>query len=102
MSFVIGVSVAPEALTTVANALRGIGDRMVAEGVAADQVTAAVIAPGGDDVSVQVAARLRDQAAGYRRVSGRAAVNFAEFVASLSGSAAAYSTTETDNATRTG
>ena len=75
MSFVSGVSVAPEALTMAADALREIGDGLVAGGVAADRVTEAVVAPGGDEV---LAACLCGQ------------------------SADAHSITEADNATQIG
>lgn len=102
MSFVSDLRVVPEALTTAAGALQSIGDHMVAEGVAADQETDAVVGAGGDDVSAQFASRLREQAADFRRVGGRAAVIFGEFVAALSESADAYSTAEDDNVTLTG
>ena len=99
MSF---VSVAPEALTMAAGALWGVGDGLVASGVAADRVTSAVVAPGGDEVSAVLAACLCRQAAGFRRVGGPVAVSFREFVAALSAAADEYSTTETGNAACTG
>ncbi|OSC39518.1 PE family protein [Mycobacterium decipiens] len=99
MSF---VSVVPEALTIAADESWGIGARIVASGVSADAVTTTVVAPGADDVSARVAARLRAQAVSYREVSGRGAVIFDDFLASLLDSAAAYLTTEADNATRAG
>ncbi|WP_454561113.1 PE family protein [Mycobacterium haemophilum] len=102
MSFLSGLSVQPRTLTRAAGALRGIGEDMVASGAEANRVTAAVVAPGGDQVSTEVAACLCAQAADYRRVSDRAAVILEEFAASLSASAEAYSTSETDNSRHVG
>lgn len=95
MSF---VSVVPEVLSATAEALQDIGDHIVVSGGAADQVTAAVVAPGGDEVSEALAACLRAQAANYKGVSGRAAAAFDKFVESLDDAANAYSTAEGINA----
>lgn len=97
MSF---ISVGTETLARAAGALRGIGDRMVASGAAAGQVTATVVAPGADLVSERVAACLRGQAASYNGINNQSATNFNEFVAAMRHSADGYSAAEAENAKR--
>ena len=99
MSFVTTV---PEEMKTAAGALNNIGDRMADSQAAANKVITGVLAPGIDEVSQRAVGLLHKFAANYGEVSHRAQTTYNLFVTALSDSADAYSTTEADNATRTG
>ncbi|KLO26559.1 PE family protein [Mycobacterium haemophilum] len=92
------MSAVPEKLKKAADVLQVTGDRMAASSAAAGQVTASVVAPGGDEVSAQVEAHLLRQAVSYIEVSDAANMIWGGFVARVSGAADQYSTTEIGNA----
>ena len=95
MSF---VSTQPEALTSAAGVLQGIGSAMSARNAAAAAPTTGVVRAGADQVSAPTAAQFAAQAQMYQAVSAQAAAIHEMFVHTLSISAGSYAATEAANA----
>ena len=99
MSF---VTTQPEALTSAAGALQGIGSSMSAQNAAAAAPTTGVIPAAADEVSAATAARFAAHAQMYQAVSAQAAAIHETFVNTLATSARSYAATEAANAAAAG
>lgn len=99
MSF---VTAQPEALTTAAASLSGIGSALTAQNAAAAAPTTGVLPAAADEVSVLTAAQFAAHATVYQEISAQAAAIHEMFVATLNGSAASYAATEAANAASAG
>jgi hypothetical protein len=95
MSF---VTTQPEALTTAAGALQGIGAGMAAQNAAVAAPTTGVIPAAADEVSALTAAQFAAHAQMYQAISAQAAAIHEMFVNTLSTSAGSYAATEAANA----
>jgi hypothetical protein len=95
MSF---VTTQPEALTTAAVNLQGIGSAMTAGSAAAAAPTTGVVPAAADEVSGLTAAQFAAHAQMYQAVSAQAAAIHEMFVNTLGISAASYAATEAANA----
>jgi hypothetical protein len=95
MSF---VTTQPEALTSAAGALQGIGSSMSAQNAAAAAPTTGVIPAAADEVSALTAAQFAAHAQLYQAVSAQAAAIHEMFVNTLGTSAGSYAATEAANA----
>jgi hypothetical protein len=95
MSF---VTTHPEALTTAASSLSGIGSALAAQNAAAVGPTTGVVPASADEVSALTAAKFAAQAQMYQQVSAQAAAIHEMFVANLNESAGTYAATEAANA----
>jgi hypothetical protein len=95
MSF---VTTQPEALTTAASSLSGIGSTLAAQNAAAAGPTTGVVPASADEVSALTAAKFTAQAQMYQQVSAQAAAIHEMFVATLNESAGTYAATEAANA----
>jgi hypothetical protein len=98
MSF---VTTQPEALTTAAGALQGLGSAMAAQNAAAAAPTTGVVPAAGDEVSALTAAQFAAHASLYQAVSAQATAIHELFVTALGTSAASYAATEAANAAAT-
>lgn len=98
MSF---VTTQPEALTTAAGTLQGIGSSMGAQSAAAAAPTTGVIPAAADEVSALTAAQFAAHAQMYQAVSAQAAAIHEMFVNTLGTSAGSYAATEAANAIAT-
>lgn len=99
MSF---VTTQPEALTTAAGSLQGIGSAMSAQNAAAAAPTTGVVPAAADEVSALTAAQFAAHAEMYQSVSAQAAAIHEMFVNTLSTSAGSYVATEAANAAAAG
>jgi hypothetical protein len=99
MSF---VTTQPEALTTAAGSLQGIGSAMSAQNSAAAAPTTGVVPAAADEVSALTAAQFAAHAEMYQSVSAQAAAIHEMFVNTLSTSAGSYAATEAANAAAAG
>lgn len=99
MSF---VTAQPEALSTAAGSLSGIGSALNAQNAAAAAPTTGVLPAAADEVSVLTAAQFAAHATVYQEISAQAAAIHEMFVATLNGSATSYATTEAANAAAAG
>jgi len=99
MSF---VTTQPEALTTAAGTLQGLGSAMAAQNAAAAAPTTGVVPAAADEVSALTAAQFTAHAQLYQAVSGQAAAIHEMFVSTLSTSAGSYAATEAANAVAAG
>ncbi|BBX46122.1 type VII secretion system ESX-5 target PE18 [Mycobacterium cookii] len=95
MSF---VTTQPEALTSAAVALQGLGSGMAAENAAAAPPTTGVVPAAADEVSALTAAQFSAHAELYQAISAQAAAIHEMFVNTLGVSAASYASTEAANA----
>ncbi|OBG27262.1 PecA family PE domain-processing aspartic protease [Mycobacterium sp. E3198] len=91
MSFVIA---APGLVTDAAADIAGIGSSVATAHRAAAASTTGVVAAAGDEVSAAIASLFSGHALDYQALGLRAEAFHAQFVAALSGSAAAYAATE--------
>lgn len=99
MSF---VTTQPEALTSAAGALHGIGSAMTTQNAAAAGPTTGVVPAAADEVSALTAAQFAVHAQMYQAVSAQAAAIHEMFVTTLSTSAGSYAATEAANAIAAG
>lgn len=95
MSF---VTTQPEALSTAAGSLQGIGAAVSAQNEAAAGPTTAVIPAAADEVSALTAAQFGMHGQLYQAVSAQAAAIHEMFVNTLGVSAGSYAATEAANA----
>jgi hypothetical protein len=98
MSF---VTTQPEALTTAAGALQGLGSAMAAQNAAAAAPTTGVVPAAADEVSALTAAQFAAHASLYQAVSAQATAIHELFVTTLGTSAGSYAATEAANAAAT-
>jgi PE family len=98
MSF---VTTQPEALTTAAGTLQGLGSAMAAQNAAAAAPTTGVVPAAADEVSALTAAQFAAHASLYQAVSAQATAIHELFVATLGTSAGSYAATEAANAAAT-
>jgi hypothetical protein len=98
MSF---VTTQPEASTSAASALQGLGSAMDAQNAAAAAPTTGVVPAAGDEVSALTAAQFAAHASLYQAVSAQATAIHELFVTTLGTSAASYAATEAANAAAT-
>jgi PE family len=95
MSF---VTTQPEALTTAAGSLQGIGSEMTAGNAAAAAPTTGVVPAAVDEVSALTATQFAAHAQMYQAISAQAAAIHEMFVNTLGTSASSYAATEAANA----
>lgn len=95
MSF---VNTQPEALSTAAVDLHGIGTAVAAQNAAGAQPTMGLTPAAGDEVSALIAVLFAAHAQTYQEVSAQAAAIHAGFVSTLRLSAESYAATESANA----
>ena len=98
MSF---VTTQPEALTTAAGNLAGIGTTMSAQNAAAAAPTTGLVPAAADEVSALTAAQFAVHAQMYQAVSAQADAIHQLFVSKLGTSATSYAATEAANAIAT-
>ena len=96
------VTTQPEALTSAAGALRGIGSSMSAQSAAAAAPTTGVVPAAADEVSALTAAQFAAHAQMYQAVSAQAAAIHEMFVNTLGISSGSYAATEAANAAAAG
>jgi hypothetical protein len=99
MSF---VTTQPEALTSAAGTLQGIGSSINAQSAAAAAPTTGVAPAAADEVSALTAAQFAAHAQMYQSVSAQAAAIREMFVNTLGTSAGSYAATEAANASAAG
>ncbi|MDT5410740.1 MAG: hypothetical protein QOG14_2960 [Mycobacterium sp.] len=99
MSF---VTTQPEALSTAATALGGIGSSLGAQNAAAAAPTTGVVPAAADEVSALTAAQFAAHAQLYQAVAAQAAAIHEQFVNTLGTSAGSYAATEAANAAAAG
>ncbi|MDT5169407.1 MAG: hypothetical protein QOD02_2738 [Mycobacterium sp.] len=99
MSF---VTTQPEALSSAATALGGIGSSLTAQNAAAASPTTGVIPAAADEVSALTAAQFAAHAQLYQAVAAQAAAIHEQFVNTLGTSAGSYLATEAANAASAG
>jgi hypothetical protein len=99
MSF---VTTQPEALSTAATALGGIGSSLNAQNTAAAAPTTGVVPAAADEVSALTAAQFAAHAQLYQAVAAQAAAIHEQFVNTLGTSAGSYAATEAANAAAAG
>lgn len=95
MSF---VTTEPEALTTAATTLHGVGLSMSAENQAATTPTTGLVPAAADQVSALTAAQFAVHAQMYQAVGAQAAAVHESFVNALRTGATSYAATEATNA----
>jgi hypothetical protein len=99
MSF---VTTQPEALSSAATALGGIGSSLSAQNAAVAAPTTGVVPAAADEVSALTAAQFAAHAQLYQAVAAQAAAIHEQFVNTLGTSAGSYAATEAANAAATG
>lgn len=99
MSF---VTTQPEALTSAAGALQGIGTSINTQNAAAAAPTTGVVPAAADEVSALTAAQFAAHAQLYQSISAQAAAIHEMFVNTLGTSAGSYAATEAANVTAAG
>jgi PE family len=92
------VTTQPEALSSAAGSLQGIGASMSAQNAAAAAPTTGVVPAAADEVSALTAAQFAAHAQMYQAVSAQAAAIHEMFVNTLGTSARSYAATEAANA----
>ncbi|WP_155769724.1 PE family protein, partial [Mycobacterium asiaticum] len=95
MSF---VSVVPQWVTAASSELAGIGSAVGAANAAAAASTTGIVAAACDEVSAGIAELFNTHAVEYQTLSVQAALFHEQFVATLTGNAAAYGAAEAANA----
>jgi hypothetical protein len=98
MSF---VTTQPEALTSAAIALQGVGSGMSADSAFAAGPTTGVVPAAADEVSALAAMQFAAHAAHYQTVSAQAMAVHELLVSTLQTSAGSYAATEAANAAAT-
>jgi PE family len=96
------VTAQPEALTTAAGTLQGLGSALTAQNAAAAAPTTGVVPAAADEVSALTAAQFAVHAQLYQAVSAQAAAIHEAFVNTLGVSSASYAATEAANAAAAG
>ena len=99
MSF---VTTQPEALSSAATTLGGIGSSFNAQNAAAAGPTTGVVPAAADEVSALTAAQFAAHAQLYQAVAAQAAAIHEQFVNTLGTSAGSYAATEAANAAAAG
>lgn len=99
MSF---VTTQPEALTSAASSLQGIGSGLAAQNAAASAPTTGVVPAAADEVSALTATQFATHASLYQSVAAQAAAIHEMFVHTLGISAGSYAATEAANAASAG
>lgn len=99
MSF---VTTQPEALTSAASSLQGIGSALAAQNAAASAPTTGVIPAAADEVSALTATQFATHASLYQSVAAQAAAIHEMFVHTLGISSGSYAATEAANAAAAG
>jgi hypothetical protein len=99
MSF---VTTQPEALSSAATTLGGIGSSFNAQNAAASAPTTGVVPAAADEVSALTAAQFAAHAQLYQAVAAQAAAIHEQFVNTLGTSAGSYAATEAANAAAAG
>lgn len=99
MSF---VTTQPEALTSAAGNLAGLGSALSAQNAAAAAPTTGVVPAAADEVSALTAAQFAAHAQMYQAVSAQAQAIHEMFVSTLNTSATTYAATEAANAAAAG
>ena len=99
MSF---VTTQPEALSSAAPTLGGIGSSFNAQNAAAAGPTTGVVPAAADEVSALTAAQFAAHAQLYQAVAAQAAAIHEQFVNTLGTSAGSYAATEAANAAAAG
>ena len=99
MSF---VTTQPEAMSSAAGSLQGIGSSLNAQNAAAEAPTTGVVPAAADEVSALTAAQFGAHAQMYQAVSAQAAAIHEMFVNTLGTSAGSYAVTEAANAVAAG
>ena len=99
MSF---VTTQPEALSSAATALGGIGSSFSAQNTAAAAPTTGVVPAAADEVSALTATQFAVHAQMYQAVSAQAVAIHQLFVSTLGTSATSYAATEAANAISAG
>jgi hypothetical protein len=92
------VTTQPEALTSAASTLLGLGSGMAAGNAAAAAPTTGVVPAAADEVSALTAAQFATHGQLYQAISAQAAAIHEMFVNTLGVSAASYEATEAANA----
>jgi hypothetical protein len=92
------VTTQPEALTTAAGTLRGLGAGMDAGNAAAAAPTTGVVPAAADEVSALTAAQFSTHGQLYQAISAQAAAIHEMFVNTLGISAGSYAAAEAANA----
>jgi hypothetical protein len=95
MSF---VTTQPEASTTAAGTLQGLGSAMAAQNAAAAAPTTGVVPAAADEVSALTAAQFAAHGSLYQAVSAQATAIHELFVTTLGTSAGSYAATKAANA----
>src|ERR1700679_2871461 len=95
MSF---VTTQPEALSSAATSLQGIGAGLTSQNASAAAPTTGVVPAAADEVSALTAAQFAAHAQMYQAVSAQAAAIHEMFVNTLGVSAGSYAATECANA----
>ncbi|HUB55469.1 MAG TPA: PE family protein [Mycobacterium sp.] len=99
MSF---VTTQPEALSSAATALGGVGSSLNAQNAAVASPTAGVVPAAADEVSALTAAQFVAHAQLYQAVAAQAAAIHEQFVNTLATSSGSYAATEAANAAAAG
>ena len=99
MSF---VTTQPEALSSAATALGGVGSSLSAQNAAVAAPTTGVVPAAADEVSALTAAQFAAHAQLYQAVAAQAAAIHEQFVNTLATSSASYAATEAANAAAAG
>jgi hypothetical protein len=99
MSF---VTTQPEALSSAATALGGVGSSLSAQNAAVAAPTTGVVPAAADEVSALTAAQFAAHAQLYQAVAAQAAAIHEQFVNTLTTSAGSYAATEAANAAAAG
>jgi PE family len=99
MSF---VTTQPEALSSAATALGGVGSSLSAQNAAVAAPTTGVVPAAADEVSALTAAQFAAHAQLYQAVAAQAAAIHEQFVNTLGTSAGSYAATEAANAAAAG
>ncbi|OBK31529.1 PE family protein [Mycobacterium asiaticum] len=92
------VTTQPEALSSAAASLQGIGAAVAAQNAASAAPTTGVVPAAADEVSALTAAQFAAHAQMYQAVSAQAAAIHDMFVNTLATSAGSYAATEAANA----
>jgi hypothetical protein len=99
MSF---VTTQPEALSSAAAALGGVGSSLNAQNAAVAAPTTGVVPAAADEVSALTAAQFAAHAQLYQAVAAQAAAIHEQFVNTLATSSGSYAATEAANAAAAG
>jgi hypothetical protein len=99
MSF---VTTQPEALSSAATTLGGVGSSLNAQNAAVAAPTTGVVPAAADEVSALTAAQFSAHAQLYQAVAAQAAAIHEQFVNTLGTSAGSYAATEAANAVAAG